>query len=106
MSVAGDNISPFDSGISTYEADARTFYGSLGYSIFGVDLGALYGVTTYGSADYKEKELNLTAGYSITESLSTSILFADVNVDEVGESLKSDQTNDQNYVLASIEYSF
>lgn len=107
MTAAGDNINPFDSGNKVYSADAKTVYGSLGYTIVGVELGALYGVTTYDSADYKEKELNLTAGYSITESLGTSILFANVDGDE-GDSTygTTDGTTDQNYVLASVEYSF
>ena len=56
----------------------------------------------------KEKELNLTVGYSITEALSTSLLFANVNADENYESLQvvADQIIDQNYVLANVEYSF
>jgi hypothetical protein len=101
IAVGGDNISPFDTGNRTYDPDARTVYGSLGYSIAGVDLGALYGETTYGSADYKEKELNLTVGYAITESLSASVLYGDVNEDT------SDTDNsDDKYVLASVEYTF
>ncbi|MDY3204083.1 MAG: Opr family porin [Arcobacter sp.] len=103
MAVAGDNYVPFDSGNAIYLQDARNVYGSLGYTIVGVELGALYGVTTYGSADYKEKELNLTAGYSITESLGTSILFANIDGDEADA---TDATTDQNYVLASVEYTF
>ena len=104
MDVAGDNINPFDSGDKVYSADAKTVYGSLGYTIAGVELGALYGVTTYAADDYKEKELNLTAGYLITESLGTSILYANIDGDE-GDTLGS-PTTDQNYVLASVEYTF
>ncbi len=103
MAAVGDNYVPFDSGNAIYLQDARNVYGSLGYTIAGVELGALYGVTTYGSADYKEKELNLTAGYSITESLSTSILYANIDGDEADA---TDATTDQNYVLASVEYTF
>jgi hypothetical protein len=108
MDSYGDNINPFDSGNKVYSTDAKTVYGSLGYTIAGVELGALYGVTTYDSADYKEKELNLTAGYSITESLGTSILFANVDADETYEATQAadDQIADQNYVLASVEYTF
>jgi hypothetical protein len=104
MAAAGDNYVPFDSGNAIYRADARNVYGSLGYTIAGVELGALYGVTTYTADDFKEKELNLTAGYSITESLSTSILYANIDSDESDTS--SDATTDQNYVLASVEYTF
>jgi hypothetical protein len=107
IATYGDNISPFDYGQSTYDADARTVYGKLGYTIAGIELGALYGETKYDSADYKEKELNLTAGYSITESLSTSLLYADVNVDEVAEAGKgADGTVDQNYVSLTVAYTF
>ena len=99
MDTVGDNISPFDTGNNTYAADAKTLYGSVGYTIADVELGALYGETKFGS-DYKEKELNLTAAYPITESLATSILYGDVNADEVnGDS-------DDKYVLASVEYTF
>ena len=104
MIAAGDNINPFDSGNLVYNPDARTVYGSLGYTIVDVELGALYGVTTYEADDFKEKELNLTAGYSITESLSTSILYANIDGDE--SDISGDATTDQNYVLASVEYTF
>jgi len=103
MAAAGDNYVPFDSGNAIYLQDARNVYGSLGYTIAGVELGALYGVTTYSADDFKEKELNLTAGYSITESLSTSILYANIDGDEADT---TDGTTDQNYVLASVEYTF
>jgi hypothetical protein len=103
MAAVGDNYEPLDSGNAIYLEDAKMVYGSLGYSIVGIDLGALYGETTYSSADYKEKELNLTAGYSITESLSTSVLYANINGDE------SDTTNgtaDQDYVSLTVAYTF
>lgn len=98
MYAYGDNINPFDDGNYVYEADARTVYGSLGYTIADVELGALYGQTTYGSNDDKESELNLTAAYPITESLTASILYGDVNAEVSG--------NDYNKVLASVEYTF
>ena len=74
-------------------------YGSLGYTIAGVELGALYGQTKY-AADYKEKELNLSVGYSFTESLAASVVCANVNVDE------TDTGVDYRKVLASVEYTF
>lgn len=103
MASLGDNISPFDTGLSTYDADADTVYGSLGYNIVGIDLGALYGQTTYGSSNYKEKELNLTAGYSFTDSLSASVLYGDVNADE-----KEGNTEkvDNNYGLLTVAFVF
>lgn len=109
MDAAGDNINPFDSGNKVYSADAKTVYGSIGYTIADIELGALYGQTTYGDSNFKEKELNLTVGYSITEALGTSLLFANVNADETYESNVTpveDQIVDQNYVLASVEYKF
>ncbi len=99
MDSVGDNISPFDTGNNTYADDAKTIYGSLGYTIANVELGALYGETKFGT-DFKEKELNLTAGYPITESLATSILYGDVNSDE------ANGDSDDKYVLASVEYTF
>ena len=96
MSAYGDNISPFDTGNNTYSADAKTVYGSLGYTIADVELGALYGETKY-AVDSKEKELNLTASYPITEALTASVLYGDVNANSY---------EDDKYVLASVEYTF
>ncbi|MAD42978.1 MAG: hypothetical protein CL623_11395 [Arcobacter sp.] len=98
ISAYGDNISPFDNGVNTYSADAKTVYGSLGYSIAGVDLGLLYGETDY-AVNSEEKELNLTAGYSITDSLGLSLLY--VKYDEEGSSI-----NDSDYASATLAYSF
>ncbi|MDY0051640.1 MAG: Opr family porin [Aliarcobacter sp.] len=102
MAAVGDNYEPLDSGNAIYLEDAKMVYGSLGYSIVGIDLGALYGETTYNSADYKEKELNLTAGYSITESLGTSLLYANINGDEAD----ANGTIDQQYVSLTVAYTF
>ena len=96
MDVAGDNINLFEDGNQVYSADARTVYGSLGYTIADIELGALYGQTTYGSTDDKEKELNLTATYPISESLAASILYGDVTAE-----LSDD---DYNKIWASVEY--
>jgi hypothetical protein len=101
MATGGDNISPFDTGNRTYDPDARTVYGSLGYTIADLELGALYGVTTYGTDDSKEKELNLTASYPITESLTAAVLYGDVNEDSADTEYFDDK-----YVLASVEYTF
>jgi hypothetical protein len=101
MDVAGDNINLFEDGNQVYSADARTVYGSLGYTIADIELGALYGQTTYGSTDDKEKELNLTASYPITESLVASLLYGDVTADS-----NNTDYSDYNKVLASVEYTF
>lgn len=98
MTVGGDNISPFEDGNYVYDVDAKTVYGSLGYTIADVSLGALYGQSEYGVAKDKEKELNLSAGYSFTESLGASVLY--VNVDA--------ENSDENYDkwIAAVEYTF
>ena len=105
MDAVGDNISPFDSGNQVYGLDAKTVYGSLGYTIADIELGALYGQSTYAEENYKEKELNLTVAYSFTDALSTSILLANVNGDE-NDTTTGNATTDQNYALASVEYTF
>lgn len=100
MPSLGDNISPFEDGNQVYETDAKTIYLGLGYEIAGVELGALYGETKYLNANdkEKEKELNLTLDYGITESLSAGVLFADVNA--------QDNDDDYNKILLTLEYSF
>lgn len=98
----GDNISPFEDGNQVYTLDARTIYGSLGYSIYDFDFGALYGITRYDAASsgLKEKELNLSAGYNFTKNLNTNIMYVNVDADEA-----SGET-DYNKYLASVEYKF
>ena len=99
----GDSISPFEDGEKVYTLDARTIYGSLGYSIYDFDFGALYGITRYDNATnsgLKEKELNLSAGYNFTKNLNTNIMYVNVDADEAnGET-------DYNKYLASVEYKF
>ncbi|MDN5062880.1 Opr family porin [Aliarcobacter butzleri] len=98
MTTGGDNISPFEDGNEVYSADAKTVYGSLGYTIADVELGALYGQTEYGVAKDKEKELNLSVGYSFTESLGASVLYVNVDAED----------SDDNYDkwIAAVEYTF
>lgn len=103
MAAVGDNYEPLDSGNAIYLTDAKMTYGSIGYSIAGVDLGLLYGETKYNAADYKEKELNVTVDYAFTDTLSTSLLYADINGDEKDA---TNATEDQNYILAYLTYSF
>ncbi|MCT7576999.1 Opr family porin [Aliarcobacter butzleri] len=105
MAAAGDNISPFEDGNYNYGLDAKTVYGSLGYTIADVTFGALYGQTDY---DYdttvknlKEKELNLSVGYAFTESLSTSVLYVNVDADS-----NEPDYSDYDKWIATIEYTF
>lgn len=97
----GDNMSPFEDGNHTYDPDAKTYYGSIGYEIVGVELTALYGQTKYDNAGTKDKEneLNLSAGYSFTEELSAAIMYVDYND-------KSAANGDYDKVLANVTYSF
>ena len=37
-----------------YTLDARTIYGSLGYSIYDFEFGALYGITRYDNAQIQD----------------------------------------------------
>ena len=94
--AAGDNINPFEEGNQVYEADADTTYLGLSYEVAGLELGSIYGQTKY--AQDKEKELNITADYSITDNLSTGLLFVDVNAQDSGD--------DYNKIAATLAYSF
>ena len=88
----------FEDGDYIYNPDARTLYLNLAYSIAGVDLGALYGITKH-EQDQKTKELNLSVNYGITDNLSAGVMWVNVknkNFDEVN----------YNKYLASVEYSF
>ncbi|MFY9081914.1 Opr family porin [Aliarcobacter butzleri] len=101
MSNAGDNISPFEDGNHNYDIDARTVYGSLGYTISDVTFGALYGQTKYDTNRIKENELNLSASYSFSESLATSLLYVNVDTET---SINGEPDYDK--WIATIEYTF
>jgi len=97
MALMDDNYEPMDDGSAIYEADAKMVYGIVGYSIAGVDLGAAYAQTKISSN--KDKELNLMASYSFTDSLEASLLYVDIDA-ETGF------VNEQQYASATIVYSF
>lgn len=99
IATYGDNISPFEDGNYVYDIDARTTYLNLGYSIAGVELGALYGATKYSEDNFKEKELNLSVAYGITDSLTAGVMW--VNVDT-----NNSQDTDYDKYLLAVEYSF
>ncbi|MFY9075426.1 Opr family porin [Malaciobacter mytili] len=101
MDTYGDNINLMDSGNQLYSADAKTFYGTLGYEVAGVELGALYSATEYSSSNYDENELNLTVGYKITDSLSVGVLYVNIDADD-----KDSDTNDNEYASLTLSYSF
>jgi hypothetical protein len=101
ITAYGDNISPFEDGNNTYKPYAKTYYGSIGYEIVGIELTALYGQTKYDNSGTKQKEaeLNLVAGYSFTEELSAALTYVDYND-------KSATNSDYDKVLANITYAF
>tara|TARA_B100001063_G_scaffold205613_1_gene200611 strand:+ start:445 stop:1563 length:1119 start_codon:yes stop_codon:yes gene_type:complete len=84
MSAVGDNYEPMDDGSAIYLADAKMVYGTVAYSVAGIDLGAAYAQTK--AASLKDKELNLTADYSFTDSLSASLLYVDINAETMSDS--------------------
>lgn len=98
IAAYGDNISPFDNGANTYSADAKTTYASVGYTLGGIELGGLYGTTDFGPSS-EENELNLTVGYSITDSLGLSLLYVDYD-------LEGSSSSDYKQASATLAYSF
>ena len=98
IATYGDNITPFDNGDDGYKIDARTTYGSLSYTMAGVELGALYGETDF-VANSESSELNLTAGYSISDSVSLGLLFVDYD-------LEGTSASDYKEYSATLAYSF
>ena len=105
MDLFGDSINPFEDGEQVYGENARTIYAGLAYSIAGVDLGLLYGITKYndGNDKYKEKELNLGVGYNVTDNLNVSAMYVNVKNNN-----KKDDVLENNYnkYIAAVEYSF
>ena len=98
ITLVGDNITPFDNGGDNYSVDAKTTYGSLGYSIASVDLGALYGETDFAT-NLESSELNLSAGYSFTDSLSLGLLYVDYD-------LEGSSSSDYKEYSATLAYTF
>uniref|UniRef100_UPI000EF4890F Opr family porin n=1 Tax=Poseidonibacter antarcticus TaxID=2478538 RepID=UPI000EF4890F len=98
IATYGDNITPFDNGDDNYAIDAETTYGSLGYTIAGVELGALYGETDF-VANSESSELNLMAGYSFSDSLSLGLLYVDYD-------LEGSSASDYKEYSATLAYTF
>lgn len=94
----GDNIDPFEDADKVYEADADTFYTSISTEISNITLGAFYGTTTYGTANDKVSEINLTAGVAISDELALDVLYSTVNAEISSE--------DTDKVFAMLTYSF
>ena len=71
------------------------------YTISDVTFGALYGQTKYDTNRIKENELNLSASYSFSESLATSLLYVNVDTET---SINGEPDYDK--WIATIEYTF
>jgi hypothetical protein len=96
MEAIGDNINPLEDGNQVYVADADTGYIGVSYDLSGFELGAIYGETKY--ANNKEKEINLTAGYGVTENFAVGVLFVDVSAEN--------SNDDYTKVALTLEYTF
>ncbi len=102
MSTLGENINPFDAlrggdGEKVYDADTDTTYLNVTYELpVGVELGALYG--QMDSDGNKDKELDLTVDYSITDNLSVGALYVNLNAENSDE--------DYDKFTLTVEYSF
>ena len=98
LGTLGDSISPMDNGAHVYDADADTIYASVGTSVAGFDLSALYGTTDYGTKT--EKELNLSASWEckFVKNLNVSLFYADIAADAAAD--------DSDYYTAQLVYSF
>ncbi len=100
MSSYGDNLSPFEDAKQSYGANARTYYTGVSYDFASINTAILYGITKYSEENLKEKELNLSLGYSFTEELSASLMWVNVNAD------KNESYPNYNKYLANVEYKF
>lgn len=98
MAIGGDN-SLFEDKNYIFDINARTTYGSLGYTISDVSFGALYGHTKYGEENFIENELNLFVEYTLNDSFNTSFLYVNVNTNN------SEDTDYDKYI-AAITYNF
>ena len=65
ISKFGDSLSPFDAGNYVFSADAKSIYGTLAYSIADIDLGLVYGQTTYSRLPHIFQTNALTKGFPI-----------------------------------------
>lgn len=97
----GEIVVPFEEGDVMYEADATTHYMMLSKSIYDISLTGLYGVTEYGTENYKSSEFNLWASYGFTENISLSLAYAVTDED-------SDDANysDMQQLGATLAYTF
>ncbi len=100
LSTLGDKISPADSGLAVYNADAKTMYVGASTNVAGFDLGAIYAKTKVAASD--EKELNLSIGKEIAKNFKAKALYANITSDFT----TSGVSNDKSYYFAQLVYSF
>lgn len=96
MGTLGENVNPFEEGNLVFDENAKTYYAALEYAFRDFTFGALYGKTK--AVDEKQKELNLSAGYSVNDALSFEAIFADVN--------SNDNANDYKKFSLNATYAF
>lgn len=98
LNKTGAKPNPFEEGSHIYDADAKTFYVSLGYEYEGISLGAIYGSTKYSAAKVKENEINVSAGYEILKNLEAGVVYTNIKNDNDSESWSS--------IKGTVAYSF
>lgn len=105
LSALGDKISPADSGLAVYKADAKTMYVGASTNVAGFDLGAIYAKTKVAAGD--EKELNLSVGKEIAKNFKAKALYANISSDLSTTNTDSTITyHDRSYYFAQLVYSF
>ena len=100
ISKLGDNINPLNSGNQVYGTDAKTLYFGASSSIAGIDLGLLYGTTSYDNSGTSkdESEINLTLKTDLAKNTNLSIIYSNINAEV--------STSDSNYYKVQLTYSF
>jgi hypothetical protein len=76
-----DYFNPFNEGDNVYEADARTWYGSLSYEADSFNAGLVFGRTEYidDEQHLTEEEFNINASLKFLENFKLETEFAIVN---------------------------
>ena len=104
LNALGDKISPADSGLAVYNADAKTMYVGVSTNVVGFDLGAIYAKTKVAASD--EKELNLSIGKEIAKNFKAKALYANISSDLSTTVGNTTTLNDRSYYFAQLVYSF
>ena len=100
MATYGDNFFPVDEGAKMIEeVDTKTLYASIMAEVAdGIEVGAIYADTEYGTANENESELNLIVAAKVAKNLTFETLYISVDAEN--------STNDWDKIGASLVYSF